>query len=199
MWVVFSYKTSLFFPTTHANIKEYTMSKKNRHVGKEIVEILKYSQELKKDDSLNRVEKMAKVLDKVVTLGLHSAHPENRLWRDSLASLLSMISDDLGLTPEEDRKACVLQITSRLGDLSKIIKKQVEEEADDVDFGLINDDDSDEDDDEDDEDDEVSVKTLVHEITFDKDGKPIDKTKTLNHIPKRIRERIIELLREAEE
>lgn len=178
------------------------MSKKNRHVGKEIVEILKYSQELKKDDSLNRVEKMAKVLDKVVTLGLHSAHPGNRLWRDSLTSLLSMISDDLGLTPEEDRKACVLQITSRLGDLSKIIKKQVEE-ADDVDFGLINDDDSDEDEDEDededDEDDEVSVKTLVHEITFDKDGKPIDKTKTLNHIPKRIRERIIELLREAEE
>ena len=175
------------------------MSKKNGHMGKEIIEVLKYSQELKKDDSLDRVEKMSKVLDKVVTLGLHSAHPESHLWHDTLATLLAMISDDLGLTPGESRKACVLQITSRLGDLSKIIKKQVEE-ADDVNFGFINDDDSDEDEDEDeDEDDGVSVKTLVHEITFDKDGKPIDKTKTLNHIPKRIRERIIELLREAEE
>lgn len=186
------------------------MSKKNENMGKEIIKVLKYSQELKKDDSLDRVEKMVKVLDMVVNLGLHSAHPNNRLWHDTLASLLTMISDDLGLTPGESRKACVLNIVNNIQGVSENIKKLKKElkEADDVDFGLMNNDDSDdededededEDDAEDDDDEEVSIKTFVHEITFDKDGNPIDKTKPLNHIPRRIRERIIELLREPKE
>lgn len=174
--------------------------KKNENIANKIVKVLEYAETLKKDDSLNKVEKMVKVLDMVEQNGMCLGISDSPILRETMLSLLVMISDDFGLTEKERKKACILQITSRLGDLSKIIKKQVEE-ADDVDFGLINNDDSAEDEDEDEDEDEgekVSVKTVVHEITFDKDGEPIDKIKPLSHIPRQIRDRIIELLKEPE-